>query len=488
MDFIAEIVEKVTDLLEPIVNSVVNALKIVFETVIETILVPFFKGMASVAKLIGQGIAILVVVLLSVLTLLMRAIKPFAFLIGQALSFLALYVIEVLAMFMEGISSVAYQIGEGLGIFVKYVLRLLTLLMRGIGTIAYDIGVAVGTLVLALLNVVDLIITFCNLAVGILVDIVGCVRDFFEGIRSKAKALGVMVGTVILNFLKGIGKHAFKIGEAVGNFCLGAAKIILMILKTIQNLSRWTQLYIIAPIKALFLKIDAMVMQASDFTIRFPNGFKYEIDISWKKGVSFDWWLTYKEIKPLSFLTDDWDEERKRKARAAKGKSISELVDEEQAELQKKFAAEDEAMKLNKARAALDEKNMDLIVENISMFDDMFALTKSLYEQIYGKENTEKFLSSVKSKFESLDEVKKINEQNAKMKEEISKKLEEKNNFIKQFEKYDQMEEEGMKEQRFLDEFIQFMKINFEKTAEYLENNPSVIALPNNNINLYNED
>ena len=82
MDFIAEIAEKVTDLLEPIVNSVVNALKIVFEAVIETILVPFFKGMASVAKLIGQGIAILVVTLLSVLTLLMQAIKPFAFLIG----------------------------------------------------------------------------------------------------------------------------------------------------------------------------------------------------------------------------------------------------------------------------------------------------------------------------------------------------------------------------------------------------------------------
>jgi hypothetical protein len=38
---------------------------------------------------------------------------------------------------------------------------------------------------------------------------------------------------------------------------------------------------------------------------------------------------------------------------------------------------------------------MDLIVDNISMFDDMFALTKSLYEQIHGKENTKKFLKAV---------------------------------------------------------------------------------------------
>jgi hypothetical protein len=123
--------------------------------------------------------------------------------------------------------------------FITGVLDLLTLLMEGISNVAYELGVAIGEIVLGILGVIDLIIGFFEMTSGILADIMGIIRFFFEGLRSKAKLLGVIVGTVILAFLKGIGSKAYAIGVAVGEFCLGAARIILAIVKTIQNVSRW---------------------------------------------------------------------------------------------------------------------------------------------------------------------------------------------------------------------------------------------------------
>ena len=386
LDKLKDIVKVVLDFLAPIRDFLIDVFKPVF-TAISEVLAAFFRGMASVAEEIGRGLGVFVTAVLSVLTLLMKGIASGAFVLGQALVRFATACVNVLALFMEGMATYAKEIGEGLGRFVTIVLDVMCELFEGFKTQARDIGEAIGKVVLGVVNVVGLIVKFAENVVGILVEIVGTIRDFFSGIRSKAKAIGETIGNIIHEFFKGFETNAKKIGEKVSEIVLVAADIILKILKGIDaamsGLRKFMMMYIVAPLNGLKRWINSKIIAFKNmlwvpaFEWGTPDsgnwtGIGDVIDML--KGIHF-----YKYYPFTGEHVDFGDAPRNSIPNPDDGKSIGELIGDEMDKMEEKLKQEEAAAKAAEVARALEQKKIEDMLNNVKLMEDMSNQIKDIH-------------------------------------------------------------------------------------------------------------
>ena len=468
MNTIEDIFGKILTFLEPIRDFVLKTLKSIFD-LIEPALIAFFEGLASVAEPVAVGLCLFVNSVLKVLTLLMKGLASGAFALGKALVILATMIINTLTLFMKGIKPFARAIGEGLGIFVATVLDVLCFLMNGIKQSARAIGEAVGKVVLALVEVLELLIMFLENCVGILVAIVGSVRDFFEGLRSNARAIGEMLGTVVLNFFKGIDKHAKKIGEAVAELCLVTAKILIKIVDFFFDFKRAFETNVVVPFNALRRKLNVLKVKAAETEFSYPNGFDVNLN-----PFNFHFSLTYGVWKPFAWLTGGMTQSEIDIAKFDKDKSIMEMQAEELQKMEEKFNEEDKAAELDNLRTKLNEDKMKQMVENIHIVDELFQLSKSLHSFVKGEDSTEAVLAAVKTTVSDLNEVEQIELNDQQVKTDLQNQLQEEKQ-----ESVDQMADGKKTEAEFLKSLISYLTQNFNTVFDKVKN-PNINVLPVN--------
>lgn len=452
LDFIDSVIGKVLDFLAPIRDFLLDVMKRIFDA-IEPALVAFFKGLAAVAEQVAIGLGLFVTSVLNVLKLLMDGIATGAFALGQALVVFATTIVNVLALFMKGLSSSAEAIGRGLGKFVTVCLDVLTLLMEGFGTKAKEIGEAIAKVVLAVCNVVALLVQFLEECVGILVAIVGTIRDFFEGIRSKAKAIGEMVGDIMYNFFKGFNTKAEAIGEAVAEFVLETAKFMTKIMKALNNFNRIIEMQLMAPFKGLQLKFRGGLAKMADYS-------------GWGSGVvhgianAFGW----------GSLSKDEQEE----ARAAQTKSIKEIVQEQQAKLKARYDAEDKAEQLRKLNDKIQQQKIQDMLNSIHVLDDIFKLLKDIHAHLLGEEKSTAALSvqAVQPNVEQLENIQ-------------NKEQETKDNLQENLEKEKQQAAQQMKQEQkpknqdnFKETLMSYLEEKFKNVIDKLDSPPQVMPIP----------
>lgn len=383
MDFVADLVHTILDFMKPVRDFLLDVFKAVFE-IIRPALEAFFKGLASVAEQVAIGLGKFVTAVLSVLELLMKGIASGAFELGKALVKFATAVVNVLALFMEGMSEYAKAIGEGLGRFVTIVLDVLCWLMEGFGTQAKAIGEAIGKVVLAVTEVVELLVQFLKECVGILVAIVGIVRDFFEGLRSKARAIGEIIAGCIYDFFDGFRTNAKAIGEKVSEIVLVMADIMLKILKfidkAISNVMKFIRMYVVAPINGIRRKLRTFQLQLSrDFVIKIPT---FNRNGTWKP---WKWSIEWNEFHPFDFMTAGWTPAERQQAEEDEGKSVSDLVKDEMDKMQKKIDEEEKAEQAAELAKKLQQKKIEDMLNNMKMIEDMSNLVKEIHAKMIGE-------------------------------------------------------------------------------------------------------
>lgn len=453
LDFVDNLIGKILDFLAPIRDFVLDILKRIFDA-IEPALVAFFKGLASVAEKVAIGLGLFVTSVLNVLKLLMDGIATGAFALGQALVTFATSVINVLVLFMKGLSTQAEAIGKGLGKFVTVCLDVLTALMEGFGTYAKKIGEAIGKVVLAVVEVVALLVQFLKECVGILVAIVGTIRDFFEGIRSKAKAIGEMIGTIIYNFFKGFNTKAEMIGEAVADFVLETAKLMTKIVRSINNISRIIDLYVVAPITALKIKFRSGLAKLADYD-------------GWGSSVT--------SALANAFGWGSLSKEEQQEARDAQNKSVGDLIAEQMQKTKEKFAAEDKAEELAKINAKLQQQKIQQMLDSIHVIDDIFTLVKELHTHFLGEEKTTAALS-IQAIQPNLEQLENIQTQDQQAKDSLQQNLEQEKQQVSKPKKQD----------NFKDVLMTYLDEKFGNIMKKLDQ-PQVLPIPlqsglNNNI------
>lgn len=427
MDFVDSLVTKILVFLAPIRDFLIDVLKRIF-TAIEPALIGFFKGLASYAEEIGKGLGLFVKSVLGVLTKLMDGIAAGAYDLGKALVKFATEVVNVLSLFIQGIGTYAKAIGEGLGLFVTIVLDVLCKLMEGFGAQAKEIGVAIGKVVLAVVNVVVLLVQFLEEVVGVLVAIVGTIRDFFSGIRTKAK----------------------EIGEAIGEFVLESAKILVSLVKTVSDIGRVIDLYIVAPIKAFKAQIETAATLMA--------GGKWPL-----KGIG------------LAILGRDPSAEELEKAQQNKNKSFEDYLKEQQDKMNANFAAADKAAELDKLNQKIQQSKIQQMLDNIQVIDNIFALVKEIHMHLLGEEKTTATIS-VQAVKPNLDQLNNIQNQDQTAKDNLAQNLnEEKQQFNAAVKKTD--EKTGSKQDNFKNTLMTYLDEKFGSVLEKLDN-PQLIPIP----------
>ena len=391
LDFVDGMITKAINFLKPVRDFMLDVLRRIFN-IIKPALVAFFKGLQSEAKNVAIGLGEFVESVLNVLKSLMDGIATHASEVGKALVELATSVIDVLSEFMQGLSTQAEAIGQGLGKFVTTVLDTLRLFAEGIGTQAEAIGKAIGRVALGLVNVTHLLVQFCKECVGILVAIVGIIRDFFEGIRSKARAIGEMISQIMYHFFEGFNTKAEAIGEALAELVLKTTKLITKLLKGLQSLDRGIKLNVIAPFKALGRKINALRVAGEE------------------KGKFTLFGCT---INLFGFLTTGMSNEAKQQAYADQGKSVTDLVSEEQHKLEEQFKAEDEAAALKELNDKIMQKNLQQIIDNLPNIQKSVALIKDLHSHFLGQEKTDELINAIQAMKPQMDQLENIQQENA---------------------------------------------------------------------------
>ena len=334
MDFIDSIVGKILDFLKPVRDFLINVFQKVWD-IISPVIEAFFTALKPFAAAVAIGLGLFVQSVLNVLKLLMDGIASGAEALGKALVTFATAVVDVLALFMKGLSSQAEAIGIGLGKFVSSCLNVLTLLMDGIGTQAKAIGEAIGKLVLALVEVATLIVDFAKNVVGLLTDIVKIIRkpiqflaDFFDGIGTRAKQIGEKMGDIIL-------------------------KVLTKVEWAIDNLTDLVRLYVIAPLKALQLKIRSGLAKMADYD---------------------GWGSSIVNGLANAFGWGSLSDKEKDEARNAEGKSIGELVNQQMEKMRENIAADKAAKEAADLAKQLQQKQIENLLANQHKIDDILAI------------------------------------------------------------------------------------------------------------------
>ena len=334
MDFIDSIVGKILDFLKPVRDFLINVFQKVWD-IISPVIEAFFTALKPFAAAVAIGLGLFVQSVLNVLKLLMDGIASGAEALGKALVTFATAVVDVLALFMKGLSSQAEAIGIGLGKFVSSCLNVLTLLMDGIGTQAKAIGEAIGKLVLALVEVATLIVDFAKNVVGLLTDIVKIIRKPIQ---------------FLADFFNGIGTRAKQIGEKMGDIIL---KVLTKVEWAIDNLTDLVRLYVIAPLKALQLKIRSGLAKMADYD---------------------GWGSSIVNGLANAFGWGSLSDKEKDEARNAEGKSIGELVNQQMEKMRENIAADKAAKEAEDLAKQLQQKQIENLLANQHKIDDILAI------------------------------------------------------------------------------------------------------------------
>ncbi len=253
-------------------------------------------------------------------------------------------------------------------------------------------------------------------------------RDFFEGIRTKAKDIGI----------------------ALGEFVLETAKLLVGLVKTIGDIGRVIDLYIVAPLIAFKAQIEnaATLMAGS--------------------------WQPVKAIGQAILGRTPTDEEINQ-AKQNKNKSFEDYLKEQQDKMKAKFAADDKAAELDKLNQKIQQSKMQQMLDNIHVIDNIFTLTKEIHTHLLGEGKTTATLS-VQAVSPNFDQLNSIQNQDQSAKDNLSQNLnEEKQQFNAAVKKTD--EKTGVKQDNFKNTLMTYLDEKFGSVLEKL-NNPQLIPIP----------
>ena len=289
-------------------------------------------------------------------------------------------------------------------------------LMKGIGTVAEALGTALGKLIIGIADfMVDTLLPFLR---DHLLPIFGAILDiiklFFEAMKPWIEPLVnvvmaalvaiipilqrlvMEVGEILIDiakiihapikfiadFFEGFNTNAKKIGEKVSEVVLVTLDIILEGLKLIRdnlgNLFDFIRLYVVAPLTALKMKLDAEIVLLKDKLSKFEIPYiKIGSDPSIYKPSS---WFEFGSWKPFEGMKVS--EAELNQAKATSEKPVSELIADEMSKMQANIEADKAAKEAADLAKQLQQKQIEDLLANQHKLDDIFAIAISNNEHL----------------------------------------------------------------------------------------------------------
>ena len=168
----------------------------------------------------------------------------------------------------------------------------------------------------------------------------------------------------IADFFEGFNTNAKKIGEKVSEVVLVTLDIILEGLKLIRdnlgNLFDFIRLYVVAPLTALKMKLDAEIVLLKDKLSKFEIPYiKIGSDPSIYKPSS---WFEFGSWKPFEGMKVS--EAELNQAKATSEKPVSELIADEMSKMQANIEADKAAKEAADLAKQLQQKQIENLLAN----------------------------------------------------------------------------------------------------------------------------
>lgn len=240
--------DSVVDGLILILNTIAPQIAKFMETQIELVctifktLKNFIDGLGSKMKELGASTADLILLIASKLIKVFEGFASHIYEIGVKISQFIIQVFEIIHQFLLGIGNNAEKLGEEIGNFCEIVIPLFLNMFQGIEDRTEQLGK----------DIANLLFQFKLF-----------LADIMTALTSIADKIGKIIGSIV-NFFKGIGSQAEKIGELQGLYMVEEQEIKRIMLEQMAAKAQFIGKYLATKAVQQFSTIQNYITQIRD--------------------------------------------------------------------------------------------------------------------------------------------------------------------------------------------------------------------------------